>query len=63
MATVEERLAKVEREIELLRKNRSIDKNWPIAQIDDRFRDDEVLNEIFELAKAERDADRKQNSE
>ncbi len=59
MASVEERLAKVEREIERLQAIRATNKAWPIAQIDEKYRGDEVLEEIFRLGKEERDADRK----
>ena len=44
MASVEERLEKVEREFELLREQR---KAWPIAQVDEKLKGDEVLKEIF----------------
>ncbi len=60
MASVEERLAKVERELELLREQR---KKMPIAQIDEKFTDDEVLKEIFRLGKEDRDKERKKDQE
>lgn len=63
MANVEERLAKVEREIEMLRANRTARTTWPIAQIDEKYRDDEVLEEIFRLGKEERDAEGKKELE
>ena len=47
MSTVEERLAKVEREIELLREKQ---RRWPIAQMDEKYKGDPVLQEIFRLA-------------
>ncbi len=46
MANVEERLAKVEREIELLRDQR---RTWPISQVDEKYKGGEVLEEIFRL--------------
>jgi hypothetical protein len=52
MANVEERLAKVEREIEQLLVR---EKKWPIAVIDEKYKGDPVLIEIFRLAKEERD--------
>ena len=60
MASVEERLAKVEREIALLRDQHKI---WPIAQVNERFRDDDVLKEIFRLGKEERERERKKDPE
>ncbi len=63
MSSLEERLAKVERAIEMLRANRIASKSWPIAQIDEKYRDDEVLEEIFRLGKEERDAEEKKESE
>ncbi|MDZ4848341.1 MAG: hypothetical protein SGI77_03540 [Pirellulaceae bacterium] len=56
MANVEERLAKMEREIELLREQR---KTWPISQVDEKYKGDEVLEEIFRLGKEEREKERK----
>jgi hypothetical protein len=52
MASVEERLAKIERDVEKLL---SQQKRWPIAEIDRKFQGDPVLQEIFRLAKEERD--------
>jgi len=60
MANVEERLAKVEREIELLREQR---KTWPISQVDEKYKGDEVLEEIFRLGREERDMERKKDQE
>ncbi len=51
MASVEERLAKVEREVEQLLVQQ---KRWPIAEIDGKFKGDPVLQEIFRLAQEER---------
>lgn len=47
MSTVEERLAKVEREIELLREKQ---RKWPIAELDEQLKNDPILVEIFRLA-------------
>jgi hypothetical protein len=52
MSSVEERLAKVEREVEQLLVRQNL---WPIAEIDEKFKGDPVLQEIFRLAKDERD--------
>ena len=60
MANVEERLAKVEREIELLREQR---KTWPISQVDEKYKGDEVLEEIFRLGREQCDNDRKRDQE
>ena len=60
MANVEERLAKVEREIELLREQH---KKWPISQVDEKYKGDEVLEEIFRLGREERDMERKKDQE
>jgi len=57
---VEEQLAKIEREIELLREKR---KTWPISQVDEKYKGDEVLEEIFRLAKEDRDKERKREQE
>ena len=56
MASVEERLAKVEREVEQLLVQQ---KRWPIAEIDGKFKGDPVLQEIFRLAQEERDKEKK----
>lgn len=53
MATVEERLAKVEREVELLRAKQQ---KWPIGEMDEKFKGDPILQEIFRLA-SEDDSD------
>ena len=60
MASVEERLEKVEREIELLRKQR---KAFPIAQVDEMLKGDEVLKEIFQLGREDREKERKKTQE
>lgn len=52
MASVEERLAKVEREVEQLLVRQNL---WPIAEIDEKYKGDPVMEEIFRLAKEERD--------
>lgn len=54
MSSVEERLAKVERELELLRTQQ---KRLPIAEIDRRFKDDPILAEIFRLAQEDSSED------
>jgi hypothetical protein len=56
MSTVEERLAKIERELEELRKRQATDKgrwNWLVSG-DDRFKDDADLKEIFRLGREAR---------
>lgn len=60
MASVEERLARVERELELLREQH---KKLPIAQIDEKFTDDEILKEIFRMGKEDRERERKKDQE
>ena len=47
MSTVEERLAKVEREIKLLREKQ---RKWPIAELDEQLKNDPILIDIFRLA-------------
>ena len=54
------RSEKVEREIELLRKQR---KAFPIAQVDEMLKGDEVLKEIFQLGKEDREKERKKTQE
>ena len=58
MASVEERLQKVEQEIELLREQR---KKWPIGQVNENFKDDEILKEIFRLGKEVREQETKKD--
>jgi hypothetical protein len=56
MSTVEERLAKIERELEELRKRHLQEKgrwDWLISS-DDRFKDDADLKEIFRLGREAR---------
>jgi hypothetical protein len=60
MSSVEERLAKVEREIEVLRGQRN---TWPIAQVDEKFKGDEILQEVFRLGKEDREMERKKAQE
>ena len=55
--TIENRLAKVERELEMLKSRVSHDKsNW-IAEITGRFKDDSDFEEIVRLAKEMRDSE------
>jgi hypothetical protein len=61
MSSVEDRLAKIEREIEELKKRRNPSKSncdWPLGG-DDRFKDDADLKEIFRLGKESRDQEPK----
>ena len=59
MSNVEERLAKIERELELLKRaNRPPEKkeNW-IAEITGTFKNDPDFREIVRLGKEQRDAE------
>ncbi len=60
MSTVEERLAKVERELELLRAQQT---KWPIAEVDIGLQGDPTLTEIFRLANAESEPDSESGGE
>ncbi len=52
MPTLEERLAKVERELESLREKQ---RKWPIADLDEKLKGDPILEEIFRLATEDND--------
>ena len=59
MTTIEERLAKLEREIEELKRliGSEKNKNW-LSQLSGSCAGDEVMEEIFRLGKEWRDAER-----
>lgn len=58
MSSVEERLSKVERDIEEIKKRQSKNGlNW-LLPANDKFKDDEELKEIFRLGKELRDQER-----
>ena len=65
MSSVEERLAKIEREIEMLKKSKDSPKkkdNW-ISSIVGTFKGDSDFKEIVRMGKEQRDAEQPPESE
>ena len=63
MGTIESRLARIERELAILKVRTSRDKsNW-IAEITGSFKDDPDFDEIVRLGKEMRDAEQPEDSD